>query len=118
MKYIILISLSLIIGCSSFDPTPVCPSGDLDCNGFCYDPNHYACEGGHIILTACYNGYQICRGTCVPFPSDCCGNGTFCYGSLCSSNSTCRPVGSEDCGGGRYCAYGRGYCCNGGTSCC
>lgn len=122
MKSFILMSVALVVaGCSSYVAPSGCPGNDLDCNGYCYDPNHYACESGKIVLTSCDTGYQICPNShgdnvCVRFPSDCCPAGGYCYGELCSSNNSCRPIATEDCGNGKFCPVGH-VCTNNGNNC-
>jgi hypothetical protein len=116
-KFSLLALLFPIVACGSFvQPSNGCPTGDLDCGAACYDPNHYACENGKIVLTSCDSGYELCSGACVPFPSTCCPNGGYCFEQMCTYDNRCIPLGSEYCGGNRFCPFGH-VCLNGGSSC-
>ena len=107
---------AVVLGCSSvWEPTPVCPGSELDCGGLCYDPSHYACENSVIVLVSCNSGYQMCGGSCVPFPSMCCQNNTYCFEKECCGNG-CIPPLTVCCPGGRWCPLGKS-CSADGTQC-
>lgn len=120
MKTFIIGLIGLVVGCSSYNPSG-CPGNEVDCYGKCYDPTHYSCSGGNVVLTSCDNGYQICKNianqnVCVPFPSDCCPQGGYCYASICGSQNKCNSYGSNDCNNGKYCPFGH-VCTNNGNNC-
>lgn len=107
----------MIAACSGVAPgTNECPTGDVVCGTVCCDPTHYSCGKNTCILTSCDQNFEMCHGNCVPFPSDCCSDGSYCFTSQCGSNHTCFPIGSNDCGNGRYCPFGH-ICLNGGNNC-
>lgn len=119
MKTMVIVGLMVAVGCSSWVPVPVCPTGSAECGNVCCETFHHTCESGQCVLTSCDTGFQMCPGkrVCIPFPSDCCANGTYCFEQKCASNNTCIPLWGIDCGNGRYCDVGQ-FCCNNGSSCC
>jgi hypothetical protein len=89
------------------DGTSSCPTGQIECDGYCIPSNGVCCELGTgsycdpgevcVAGTACCpEGTVLCDQTCIPEDGDCCNTGqdTYCdSGYFCQNSNYCCPNG-------------------------
>lgn len=89
------------------DDTSNCPTGQVDCDGYCIPSSGvccelgsgYYCDSGEVCVagtSCCPEGTVLCGQTCIPEDGDCCNTGqdTYCdSGYYCQTSNYCCPNG-------------------------